>query len=125
MLICLQRNYKNKAIALKKIRNLLKKEELFDETKLEIIKTVIKNEIKNLLSPAEQKEIKEEIELNTKTEDKIQKAIDEVNEKVLAETREKGIEEGIESVARNLKGKMDIHDIAQSTGLTISQIEKL
>ena len=71
--------------------------------------------------------------MNRKTEDKIQKAIDEVNEKVLAETREKGIEEGIEkgikegieSVARNLKGKMDIHDIAQSTGLTISQIEKL
>lgn len=133
MLICLQPKY-DKAKYLKKINKLLKNEEIFYKERSGIVKQIINLEIQNLLTPEEQKEIYGEIKMNQREQDEIiLNAIKEVNQKVISETlsegKSEGLKEGVkkgkETVARNLKGKMDIQEISESTGLSIADIEKL
>lgn len=129
MLICLIPKCENKGETLKKIYEILQKEELFDESKLEFIQAVIKLEIENLLTYEEQMNIEGEIEMTPQAEKIILQAIDEVNKKTLYNAKTEGMKEGIEKgmkkVAKNLKENLTPEEISKYTGLTIKEIEKL
>ena len=73
--MCLSPKCKNKAEKLKNICKILKKKELFDETKFEVIEAIIRMEIKNLLTKKEQTQIKEGINMTPKTEELILNAL--------------------------------------------------
>ena len=87
------------------------------------------NEISNLLSEDEQKEIKGESEMTPKAMAVVTQAINEVNQKVLAETREDAFNEGraktLKQVAKNLRDKIDLDVLSKATGLTVDEIKKL
>ena len=129
MLMSIIPEFENKFEMLKKISNLFKNENLYNEEKLEFIQAIIKLEIENLLTAEEQKEIKEDIKMSPHAESIIKQAINEVNWKVLAETEEKGIEKGkkdtMKSVAKQFKNQIDIQELSKFTGISIEEIEKL
>ena len=133
MLICLIPKCENKGETLKRICEILKKKELFDESKLEFVEAVIKLEIENLLTFNEQKNIEGEIKMTPQAEKIILQAIHEVNKKTLYEAKtegkkegiQEGIQKGIQKIAQNLKGNLTPEEISKYTGLTIKEIEKL
>ena len=137
MLICLNPEWKSKGETLKKISKLLKKEELFDSTKYEYIKSIIKLEIENLLTKEEQNSIEEEIKMTPQVQNIITQAINEVNMKVISETREEALAEGkkegkkegrieaMKEIAKELKDIVDIETLSQKTGLSIEEIQNL
>lgn len=132
---------KNRFEILDNVSILLKNEFMFDKSRFDIIKAVIKLEIENLLSKEEQDMIREEIDMTPKAEEIIVNAIREVNDKVLYETevkaREEGIREGkkegrdegrikaLEEMARNLKDTFDDDEISQRTGLSLERVREL
>lgn len=136
---------KNRFEILDNVSILLKNEFMFDKSRFDIIKAVIKLEIENLLSKEEQDMISEEIDMTPKAEEIIVNAIREVNDKVLYETevkaREEGIKKGIkkgkkegrdegrikalEEMARNLKDTFDDDEISQRTGLSLERVREL
>ncbi|MBQ6100457.1 MAG: hypothetical protein IJL02_11430 [Methanobrevibacter sp.] len=141
MIMCIVSDCKNKAQKLKGLCKLLKKKELFDESRFEFIESVVKLEIDNLLTEKEKQDIKKEIKMTPQALSTIQRAIDEVNKKVISEAKmegeakgmEKGMEKGIEKgrkesmqeIAKAFKDKIDIEELSQATGLSIDEINQL
>lgn len=141
MLICLNTELENKAKTLKNICKLLKHEDLFDESKFDYVKAVIKLEIENLLTNEEQKIIGDEIDMSPEAQSIITQAIHEVNQKSLAETRqkalaegkkeglkegkEKGLKEGKKEMVKKFKKMIDLETLSEISGLTIEEIQKL
>ena len=141
LLRCLEYNFKDKVETLNFITKLLKKEEIFDESKFEFIETIVKLEIDNLLTESERKEIKEEIKVTPQAQETIMQVIHEVNQKVLAETEEEGIKKGIKKgikrgikrgkketqleIAQKLKKTMNDEQISEITGLSLEKIQNL
>ena len=122
-------NCKNKLKTLKQICGFLKKEELFDKSKIEFIKAIIELEARNLLNDEEKEKIKKEIKMTPEAEKIVLQAIHEVNQKVLSETRiqsrNEGKIEGKIEVAKNLKETMTPEEISKYTGLTIEKIKQI
>ena len=114
--------YKNKKKLLKPVVGLLKNEKLFDEEKINIIKSIIKLEIDNLIPAEEQKEFKGALKMTNESEKIINQAISEVNKKYEQMALEKGKKEGREEVAKNLKGMLKPEEISKATGLSLKTI---
>ena len=145
MLMCLLPECKIKAKILDKISKLLKKEELFDNTRLDYIQSVIRLEIDNLISEDEKNKIKEEIDVGPEAAQLIVDVIGEVNRKILYEREQKGREDGkaeglaeglaegkaegkveaMEEMAVNLSDILSVEEIAERTGLTVEKVKKL
>ena len=129
MLMCLLPECKIKAKILDKISKLLKKEELFDNKRLDYIQSVIRLEIDNLISEDEKNKIKEEIDVGPEAAQLIVDEIGEVNRKTLYEREQKGREEGrvnaMEEMAVNLSDVLSVEEIAERTGLTVEKVKKL
>ena len=129
MLMCLLPECKIKAQMLDKISKLLKKEELFDNTRLDYIQSVIRLEIDNLISEDEKNKIKEEIDVGPEAAQLIVDVIGEVNRKTLYEREQKGREDGkveaIEEMAVNLSDVLSAEEIAERTGLTIERVNEI
>ena len=145
MLMCLLPECKIKAKILDKISKLLKKEELFDNTRLDYIQSVIRLEIDNLISEDEKNKIKEEIDVGPEAAQLIVDVIGEVNRKILYEREQKGREDGkaeglaeglaegkaegkveaMKEMAVNLSDVLSVEEIAERTGLTVEKVKKL
>ena len=130
MLMPLAYKYKDKKALLGPIVELLEKEEIFHEEKIDTIRSIIKLEIENFLTEEERKELEGEITMNETTEAIFRQAVDEVNRKYYAEAiyeaEQKGIEKGIEKnkkdVAKKLKGIISPEEISKITGLSLNKI---
>lgn len=142
MLMSLAYKYDDKKALLAPIVELLKKEEVFHEEKVDIIRSVIQLEIDNLLSEDERKEFEGEIEMNENTETIIKQAVDEVNRKYeqealyeaeqrgkeegkkegMKEGMKKGIEKNKRDTAKKLKGILRPEEISKITGLSLKTI---
>ena len=130
MLMSLAETCTNKKVFLKQAVRLLKNEKLFNKDKIDIIKSVIKLEIDNLLSEDEKIEFNGDLKMNRNAEKIIkdaseyvykkyqQQAIDDAKE----EGKKEGKEKGIEEVARKLKKIHSPEEISKLTGLSISTI---
>ena len=137
MLMCLVPKNKNKVEILTKICKMLKKEELFDKTKIDTFKGVISLEIQNLLSKVEQKKLKGKIKLTPETKELINNAISEVGRKYRYLEKQELIEEGMkkgmkkgkkeekEEIAKNLKDILPDEEIAKYTGLDLKTVQKI
>ena len=138
MLMSLAFKYEDKKALLAPIVELLKKEEIFHEEKIDTIRSIIQLEIDNLLSEDERKEFEGVIEMNDNTEAIIMQAISEVNRKYEQEAlyeaeqrgkkegKKEGIKIGIEKnkrdIAKKLKGLHPPEEISKITGLSLNTI---
>lgn len=138
MLMSLAFKYEDKKALLAPIVELLKKEEIFHEEKIDIIRSIIQLEIDNLLTEDERKEFEGEIEMNDNTETIIKQAVTEVNRKYEQEAiyeaeqrgmdkgMKKGMKKGIEKnkrdTAKKLKGILRPEEISRITGLSLKTI---
>lgn len=129
LLECLVPEFENKLDILKRISEIIKNKELFDEKRYEFVKAIIELEIENFLTLDEQEKIEEGIKMTPKAVDVIKKAINEVNWKVLAETEQKGIDIGesnaMKKVAKEFREKIGLEELSVFTGLSIDEIKKL
>ena len=129
MILCIVPDCKNRLQKLKKICNILKRKELFDESRFEFIQAIVRLEIDNLLTQNEQNKIKKEIMMSPKTLNTILQAIDEVNKKVISEAKMEGRDEGrteaMKEIAKRFKNQIDFKELSSVTGLSIEEIEKL
>lgn len=129
MLRCLIFDLKDKFTALKKIREILKHEELFNQDRLSIVKSIINLEIDNFLTDSEIEELGGENMTPEAQSELIEKVVDEIHRKNVYLAKEEGIEQGIEQgkieVARNLKDVFSVEEISQRTGLSIDLIKSL
>lgn len=141
MLMSLIVDEKNKTRKLRNICKILKNEDIFEKNRLDVIKSIIKLEIDNLLTKDEEKRFKEEIKMTPEAEQIIKQAVSEVNRKYEILEREElinegkregkregileGKTEGIMQVARNLKEIHTPQEISKLTGLSVEEIEKL
>lgn len=143
MLMSLLPKYKNKKEILERICEILKKEFLFDKTKINTFKAVIKLEIKNLLTKEEKDTFKGEIKMTPEAMEMLEKSFENLNEKYIqleiekveresakkikeAEKKaEKAKKEGKKEVAKKLKAFHTPEEISKITGLTVATILKL
>ena len=133
MLMCLVPKNKNKVEILSKICKMLKKEELFDKTKIDTFKGVISLEIQNLIPEVEQEKLKGKIKLTPETKELINNAITEVGRKYeyleKQELIEKGMKKGMKKrekeIAKNLKDILPDEEIAKYTGLDLKTVQKI
>lgn len=145
LLMCLLPKYKNKKEILGKICEILKKEYLFDKTKISTFKAVIKLEINNLMTDSEKKSFKGEIEMTPEAMELLTKSfeisekkraqleLEEVRRESLKEGKIEGKKEGkkegkIETkkeIAKNLKAFHTPEEISKITGLSVAAILKL
>ena len=130
--------YDDKKKLLKSIVGLLKNEEIFHEEKIDVIRSIIRLEIENLLTCDEQKEFEGAIKMTNESEKIIKQAVEEVNKKyeqiALEEAKEEGRKEGIKigmekgmekekrETAKNLKGLHTPEEISKITGLSLKTI---
>ena len=134
LLMSLTPKYNDKKKLLKSIVGLLKNEEIFHEEKIDVIRSVIRLEIENLLTCDEQKEFEGAIKMTNESEKIIKQAVEEVNKKyeqiALEEAKEEGIKIGMEKgmekgkreTAKNLKGLHTPEEISKITGLSLKTI---
>lgn len=129
MLMSLAFKYEDKKALLAPIVELLKKEEIFHEEKIDTIRSIIKLEVDNLLSDDERKEFEGEIEMNDNTEAIIMQAVTEVNRKyeqeAIYEAEQRGIEKNKRDIAKKLKGILSPEEISRITGLSLKTISLL
>lgn len=145
MVMCLIVNQKNKVKLINQICKMLKKEELFDKTKLDTFKAVLKMVIKNLISEGERKKLKGEINMTPQAEAIITQAAREVSKKYLnfekeelleqgraegriegrAEGKIEGKEEAIEEIIKKIRPIVSDKDLAERTGIDINKIRTL
>ncbi len=153
MLMSLLPKYKNKEKVLGKICKILKKENLFDKTKITTFKAVIGLEIENLVNKDIKNELKGELNMTPEQKEMMINALNEVSrkylqiekEELLEKGRKQGIKEGkiegkiegksegkIEGkkesqieIAKKLKEYHTPEEISKITGLTLATILKL
>ena len=125
LLMPISSEFKGDVKVLKRIAQIVVKKDLFDETKYEFVRAIVGLEIDNFLTNDEKNEIAEAISMTPEAQSVVLKAINEVNQKVLYEQKQKGIEQGILMVAKNLKGDMDVDRISAVTGLSVDEINSL
>ena len=141
MLMCLVVDTTNKTGKLRNICKILKNEEIFKKDRLDVVKSIIKLEIDNLITDDENEKFKEGIKMTPEAEQIINQAVNQVNRKYEILAREEGIKEGkaegikegkiegkaegIMQVAKNLKEIHTPQEISKLTGLSVEEIEKL
>lgn len=137
MLMCLVVDTTNKTGKLRNICKILKNEEIFKKDRLDVVKSIIKLEIDNLITDDENEKFKEGIKMTPEAEQIINQAVNQVNRKYEILAREEGIKEGkiegikegkaegIMEVAKNLKEIHTPQEISKLTGLSVEEIEKL
>ena len=135
--MCLVVDTTNKTGKLRNICKILKNEEIFKKDRLDVIKSIIKLEIDNLITDDENEKFKEGIKMTPEAEQIINQAVNQVNRKYEILAREEGIKEGkiegikegkaegIMEVAKNLKEIHTPQEISKLTGLSVEEIEKL
>ena len=134
--MCLVVDTTNKTGKLRNICKILKNEEIFKKDRLDVIKSIIKLEIDNLITDDENEKFKEGIKMTPEAEQIINQAVNQVNRKYEILAREEGIKEGkiegikegkaegIMEVAKNLKEIHTPQEISKLTGLSVEEIEK-
>ena len=133
MLMPILPKYKNKEEILKRICKIAKKEELFNEIKLDTFKAVIGFAIEKFLDENTAEKLKGELNMSPESQKQLEKTLFESHKKhqQLAEEeayrqgKEEGIKEGIEKTAKNLKQFHTPKEISKITGLTLSTVLKL
>lgn len=128
MLITLMPKYKDKAHLFQNICKILKKEYLFDETKLDFIKDIIMLEITRFLSKEEIKDLGVDVKMTPEQREIVLQAISEMGSRMRYEAKQEGIKEGekrVRDIARKLKEGHDFEFISNLTGLSIEEIEQL
>ena len=141
MLMCLVVDTTNKTGKLRNICKILKNEEIFKKDRLDVVKSIIKLEIDNLITDDENEKFKEGIKMTPEAEQIINQAVNQVNRKYEILAREEGRKEGkaegikegkiegkaegIMQVAKNLKEIHTPQEISKLTGLSVEEIEKL
>ena len=149
LLMSVNPEFDNKFGILQNISKILKKKNLFDETRFEFFQSVIELEIENFLTKEEQEEIEEEIKMTPKAMAVVTQAINEVNQKTLAEAKDDARAEAwneawdkawdkawdeawaesevnaLKNVAKSLRDTTDLNELSRATGLTVDEIKRL
>ena len=103
-----------------KIANIVKRNELFDESKYDLFLVIFGLEIENFLSEVHQNEISEDMKMSPRAEKLVLDVMHEVNQKTLAETEMRGVEKGsketMEKFIVAFKDQLDINDLARVSG---------
>ena len=135
--MCLVVDTANKTGKLRNICKILKNEEIFKKDRLDVVKSIIKLEIDNIITDEENEKFMGEIKMTPEVEQIINQAVNQVNRKYEILAREEGIKEGkiegikegkaegIMQVAKNLKEIHTPQEISKLTGLSVEEIEKL
>ena len=152
MLMCLVKNCTDRFEKLYKITKILKHEDLFDKTKINVIKRVIEIEIDSFLTDDEKRIIKKqlgEVKMTQEESKTFKVIVDQSNDKYIIEIREKGRIEGIiegriegekrgiikgekrgiikgeENIIRDLLGTMTPEEISQKTRYSLETINQI